>query len=199
MQQVTVPCHAKAVALGCQWMKAAQKGGREALHHPTPTTRAGYWVVLRDFKWISIQGWLMMKWCRSFKMKTSKIKWFWGHHERQGCIQSPVHKNKKHEQRLEDLDGLTLLLQQPKSPVLENYDTIPSAALSNHLVFQLLWARPKVVSIAAVSVQHHHLQEISRFVNPIYLSGYPNLNWHDGRCQHFRSIGNSVKSTQAVF
>lgn len=103
---VPVPCHARAVALGCQWVQAA-KGGRGALRHPTPTTRAGYWVLLRDFKSIPIQGSLMMKWCRSFKMKTSKIKGFSGHHERQGCIQSPVHKNKKHEQRLEDLDGCT--------------------------------------------------------------------------------------------
>lgn len=38
-------------------------------------------------------------------MKTSKIKGFSGHHDRQGCIQSPVHKNNKYEQRLEDLDG----------------------------------------------------------------------------------------------
>lgn len=101
-----MPCQANTVALGCQWVKA-QKGGREALHHPKLTTWAGYWVVLRDFKWIPIQGWLMMKWCRSFKMKTSKIKGFSGHHERQGCIQSPVHKNKKYEQRLEDLGGST--------------------------------------------------------------------------------------------
>lgn len=87
-----------------------------------------------------------------------------------------------------------LLLQQPKPPVLENYDTILSPALCNHLVFQLPWARPKVVSIAAVSVQHCHLQEIPRFANPIYLHGHLNLNWHDGTCQHFRSIGNSAKN-----
>lgn len=100
-----MPCQGGGFRLSV--VRAAQKGGREALHHPTPTTRAGYWVLLRDFKSISIQGWLMMKWCRSFKMKTSKIKGFLGHHERQGCIQSPVHKNKKYEQRLEDLDGST--------------------------------------------------------------------------------------------
>lgn len=46
-----------------------------------------------------------------------------------------------------------LLLQQPKPPVLENYDTIPSPVLSNHLVFQLPWARPKFASIAAIFVQ----------------------------------------------
>lgn len=166
MQQVTMPCHAITVALGYQWVKAAQKGGREALRHPTPTTRAGYWVVLRYFKLISIQGWLMMKWCTSFKMKTSKIKRFSWHHERQGCTQSPVHKNKKYEQRLKDLDGSTTSAG-PKPPVLKKYDTIPSPALSNHLVFQLPWARPKVVSIAAVSVQHSCLQEIPRFVTPI--------------------------------
>lgn len=44
-----------------------------------------------------------------------------------------------------------LLLQQPKPPVLDIYDTIPPPALSNHLVFQLPWARPEVVS-ATVSV-----------------------------------------------
>lgn len=37
-----------------------------------------------------------------------------------------------------------LLLQQPKPPVLENYDTIPSPALSDHLVFQLPWADRKL-------------------------------------------------------
>lgn len=99
-----MPCQGFGLSVS-QSSTEGREGGREALHHPTPTTRAGYWVVLTDCKWISIQGWLMMKWCRSFKMKTSKIKGFSGHHERQGCIQSPVHKNKTHEQRLKDLDG----------------------------------------------------------------------------------------------
>lgn len=69
-----------------------------------------------------------------------------------------------------------LLLQQPKPPVLKNYDAIPSPALSNYLVFQLPWTRLKVVSIAVISVQNCCLEEIPRFANPIYLSGHLNLN-----------------------
>lgn len=61
-----------------------------------------------------------------------------------------------------------LLLQQPKPPVLENYNTIPPPALSNHLVLQLPWPRPEVVSISAAFVQHCHLQQIPWFANPIY-------------------------------
>lgn len=69
-------------------------------------------------------------------MKTSKIKGFSGHHDRQGRIQSPVHKNKKYEQQLEGLGGCSTL-QLSKLSVLENYDTILSPAPSNHFRFQL--------------------------------------------------------------
>lgn len=136
----------------------------------------------------------MMKWCRSFKMKTAKIKGFSGHHDRQGCIQSPVHKNKKYEQRLEDFSGCTTFPAIKTICFLQNYDSILSPAPSDHLIFQL----PQAKSLRCLNNHSFCTTLLSssnpRFVNPIDITSHLNLSWCTGGCQHLWSIGNSASS-----
>lgn len=90
-----VPCQSCGFGLSVRQSSTEE---REKCLTPFSTDHTG-WLQsgVNRFQLNSHPRLLMMKRCRSFKTKTPKIKGFSGHHDKQGCIQSPVHKNKKYE------------------------------------------------------------------------------------------------------